>query len=55
MKLDYDDDKLEAFLEAIDRLVKRKHWEKKDLVELFDQMLDNFMHKETLKYLDDRM
>ena len=55
MKLDYDDDKLGAFLEAIDRLVKRKHWEKKNLVELFDQMLDNFTHKETLKYLDDRM
>ncbi len=55
MELAYDDDKLAAFLEAIGRLVKRKHWEKKDLVELFDQMLDNFAHKETLKYLDDRM
>jgi FlaA1/EpsC-like NDP-sugar epimerase len=55
MELDYDDDKLAAFLEAIDRLVKRKHWAKKDLVDLFDQMLDNFTHRETLKYLDDRM
>jgi FlaA1/EpsC-like NDP-sugar epimerase len=55
MELDYDDDELDAFLEAIGRLTDRKRWEKRDLVELFDRMLDNFAHKETCKYLDDRM
>jgi FlaA1/EpsC-like NDP-sugar epimerase len=32
-----------------------KTWTKSDLVALFDSALDEFSHKETFKYLDDRM
>jgi FlaA1/EpsC-like NDP-sugar epimerase len=46
---------LDWFLSRIMELRTAKRWEKADLVQLFDEVLANFSHKETCKYLDDRM
>lgn len=46
--------KLDYFLQQITDL-KNNGWDKKDLVELFNYMIPEFMHKETGKYLDGRM
>jgi len=54
MKYDYEAEKLEVFLDRLNEL--RDHgWSKKDLVELFEFVLPNFKHRETGKYLDDKM
>ena len=46
---------LNNFLEAIDKLRTQTVWEKKSIVELFNEMIPDFNHKETGKYLDGRM
>lgn len=51
----YDNDKLEYFTAEINRMLEARAWEKAELVALFNQMLSSFSHKETNKYLDDRM
>ena len=51
----YDDDLLDNFLVDIDRMRSPKTWNKVELVELFNQMIPDFNHKETGKYLDERM
>ena len=50
-----DDDKLDHFLSEVAALQRRRRWTKIDLVQLFNDVLSNFSHKETFKYLDDRM
>ena len=50
-----DDDALDRFVETINRLKAAGSWTKKDLVDLFNATLRTFSHKETFKYLDDRM
>ena len=50
----FDGEKLDYFTWKIERL-KKEGWEKKDLVDLFNFMIPNFNHKETGKYLDQRM
>ncbi len=50
-----DENKLEYFTNQINNLKKRGNWEKKELVELFFYMIEDFAHKETGKYLDSRM
>jgi hypothetical protein len=36
-------------------MMESKQWTKAQLVDLFNQTLSRFAHKETFKYLDDRM
>ena len=46
---------LDNFLEVIYDLRAQKIWEKSPIVDLFNQMIPDFDHKETGKYLDGRM
>jgi FlaA1/EpsC-like NDP-sugar epimerase len=46
---------LERFEGEIRRMWESKQWTKAQLVDLFNQTLSRFSHKETFKYLDDRM
>ncbi|MFH0960965.1 MAG: polysaccharide biosynthesis protein [Pseudomonadota bacterium] len=48
-------EQLDKFLYAIEQLRHNKKWSKADLVKCFNDVLSNFAHKETFKYLDDRM
>ncbi|MDA8083451.1 MAG: UDP-N-acetylglucosamine 4,6-dehydratase [Nitrospiraceae bacterium] len=51
----FDNDLLDSFLSDIDGMKERRRWEKGELVDLFNRMLPEFNHKETGKYLDQRM
>jgi len=51
----YDGGALDYFLSEIDRLKSLPCWDKPDIVTLFNQMIPEFRHKETGKYLDARM
>ncbi len=51
----FDDEKLEYFTNTIQKLKEQKAWSKEELVELFNYMIPNFNHKETGKYLDQKM
>lgn len=53
--LSYQEDKLDWFLSEINNMMDRKHWQKSDLVHLFNELLPAFDHKETGKYLDSKM
>ncbi|HET6247910.1 MAG TPA: UDP-N-acetylglucosamine 4,6-dehydratase [Tepidisphaeraceae bacterium] len=46
---------LERFESAIRLMLESKQWTKPQLLDLFNQTLSKFSHKETFKYLDDRM
>jgi FlaA1/EpsC-like NDP-sugar epimerase len=54
-QLQYDDALLNRFLEQIDTLRRRGSWTKESLVELFYELLPEFRHLETGKYLDAKM
>jgi len=47
--------KLQMFENKISDLRKSGNWSKTDIVQLFHQMIPNFDHKETGKYLDSKM
>jgi hypothetical protein len=51
----FDAAKLEFFRARIDALKARSAWDRDALVELFHTMLPDFGHKDTGKYLDDKM
>ena len=53
----YDDKKLDKFLHTLEKLRSNPQWDKNDIVELFFDLLPEFIdgHKETGKYLDARM
>jgi len=51
----FDNEKLDYFTYKINKLRQKGYWEKKELVDLFNFMIPNFNHKETGKYLDQRM
>ncbi len=51
----FDDNKLDVFIERIAALKEQPIWERSELVQLFHQMIPDFGHKETGKYLDNRM
>ena len=53
--LDFDDGKLNHFLERIKEMRISLKWTKDDLVNLFHDLLPEFEHKETGKYLDSKM
>jgi UDP-N-acetylglucosamine 4,6-dehydratase len=50
-----DTKSLESLLSMLLHYLRAEKWTKSDLVELFNQVLEEFSHKETFKYLDDRM
>jgi FlaA1/EpsC-like NDP-sugar epimerase len=52
---DFDEAHLESFAQGIAALRTQGTWSKSDLVKLFFEMLPEFAHKETGKYLDERM
>jgi len=54
-KANYDGAKLDKFLNAIKSLRGGCAWEKAPLIDLFNEMIPDFNHKETGKYLDGRM
>jgi FlaA1/EpsC-like NDP-sugar epimerase len=51
----YDEIKLDSFLSGIDGLRAKGTWDKQAIVDLFFDLLPEFAHKETGKYLDQRM
>jgi FlaA1/EpsC-like NDP-sugar epimerase len=48
-------DNLEYFLEKLTEIRSQPRWDKLEIVKLFHEMIPNFGHKETGKYLDNRM
>jgi FlaA1/EpsC-like NDP-sugar epimerase len=51
----FSSDMLDNFLEVIHELRAETVWEKAPIIDLFNQMIPDFDHKETGKYLDGRM
>lgn len=51
----FDPAKLDAFMGNIEKLRNQPTWAKENLVKLFFDMIPDFCHKETGKYLDQRM
>jgi FlaA1/EpsC-like NDP-sugar epimerase len=51
----FDSEKLKYFTKTILDYKKGQEWTKKNIVELFFEMIPNFGHKETGKYLDGKM
>ena len=54
-ELDYQEQKLQFFEKEIFKLKRSKVWDKKEIKELFNYMIPDFGHKETGKYLDNKM
>ena len=54
-ELTYNHSKTDYFTEKIDALKAKGHWNKREIVELFNEMIPNFGHLETGKYLDSKM
>jgi FlaA1/EpsC-like NDP-sugar epimerase len=52
---DFDEVKLDEFMNGIKELRERAAWNKEDISRLFFDLLPEFDHKETGKYLDQRM
>jgi FlaA1/EpsC-like NDP-sugar epimerase len=51
----FDPSKLENFTSRIAQMKAEKKWSKEEIVALFHDMIPNFGHKETGKYLDSKM
>lgn len=51
----FDQDMLEHFTDTINKMKTNGLWTKHEIVELFHEMIPNFGHKETGKYLDSKM
>lgn len=54
-ELYYQEEKLLFFEKEIFKLKRSKVWDKKEIKELFNYMIPDFGHKETGKYLDNKM
>jgi FlaA1/EpsC-like NDP-sugar epimerase len=52
---DFDEDKLLHFENSIEKLKQSSVWKRSDLVALFHEMIPGFDHKETGKFLDQKM
>ena len=52
---DFDERDLDDFMDGIESLRAEGTWTKDDIVELYFGLLPEFAHKETGKYLDQRM
>lgn len=53
--LDFEEEKLDYFLDSIHKMKEDLGWSKSDVVRLFHELLPGFDHKETGKYLDSKM
>ncbi|MXV38994.1 UDP-N-acetylglucosamine 4,6-dehydratase [Flavobacteriaceae bacterium Ap0902] len=53
--LNIEYDKLKMFEDKINSIKETGVWEKEEIVTLFNEMIPNFNHKETGKYLDSKM
>ena len=51
----FDQEKIQNFTKTIQTLKANKSWKKEQIVELFFDMIPDFGHKETGKYLDGKM
>lgn len=51
----YDESRLQHFLATIIAIRSKPTWDKPEIVALFNEMIPDFAHKETGKYLDNRM
>jgi len=54
-ELSLDQNKIDLFDKEITQMRNNKAWSKKAIVDLFNEMIPNFNHKETGKYLDSKM
>ncbi|MDF2447547.1 MAG: UDP-N-acetylglucosamine 4,6-dehydratase [Bacteroidota bacterium] len=54
-ELNIEENKLQRFESIIKSLRAKGSWEKEEIVNLFNEMIPNFNHKETGKYLDAKM
>jgi len=54
-ELNYQNEKLIFFEKEIFKLKRRKVWDKNEIKKLFNHMIPDFGHKETGKYLDNKM
>ena len=54
-KSEFDELLLNKFEEGINELRKKATWSKQDILDLYYILLPDFDHKETGKYLDQRM
>ena len=52
---EFSESKLDEFMDGIEMLRKKRTWSKEDIVKLYYNLLPDFAHKETGKYLDQRM
>lgn len=52
---DFYEDKLDDFMNEITRLREMGNWKKDDILNLYYSLLPDFKHKETGKYLDQKM
>ncbi len=52
---DYEEEKLELFRDRISGYKDKGSWQREELISLFKEMLPDFAHKETGKFLDGRM
>ena len=52
---DFNESKLEHFMISVENLIRKGNWKKNEIVELFFNLIPEFEHKETGKYLDQRM
>ncbi len=53
--INFSDDKLLYFEQSISKMLNAKKWTKQEIVDLFNYMIPDFNHKETGKYLDNKM
>ncbi|WP_296014138.1 hypothetical protein [uncultured Treponema sp.] len=51
----YDEKMLQYFTDTIFTMKNKEEWTRIELIELFNEMIPNFNHKETGKFLDSRM
>ena len=51
----FDEDKLSYFAKRIMEIKKSSKWNRQEIIELFHQTIPDFGHKETGKFLDQRM
>ncbi|MBB4806589.1 FlaA1/EpsC-like NDP-sugar epimerase [Chryseobacterium defluvii] len=54
-ELSVEEEKLNMFTQKINGMRASGNWDKHEIVDLFNEMIPNFNHKETGKYLDSKM
>ena len=52
---EFNETDLDKFMSGIEELREKGAWDKEDIVKLYFSLLPEFAHKETGKYLDERM